>query len=87
MTVLSRKRRCNRRRCSYSLHTASYDTDFRGDRRRPFLATTDGSLSKSVHESYAQEELAMAETTAVTPSATDAMKSRFSVSIVSDGRW
>ncbi len=40
----------------------------------------------SVHESYVQEELAMAEMAAVTPSATAAMKSRFNVSSVSVGR-
>lgn len=44
------------------------------------------SLAMSVHESYVQEELAVVEMAAVTPSATAAMKSRFSVSSVSVGR-
>ena len=46
-----------------------------------------GSLTKSVIESYALGWPAKSMTDAMTPSATEAMKSRFNVSRVSVERW
>lgn len=51
----------------------------------PYFVNAKGRLSEN--ESYAGRWPANAMTAAVTPSATDAMKSRFNVSMVSVGRW
>lgn len=52
-----------------------------------FLICQRGSLPKLVNEYYADGLQANEATAAVTPSATEAMKSRFNVSSVSVGRW
>ena len=54
------------------------------DHRRIFTA---GSLANLLNESYADGRMANSITAAIRPSATEAMKSRFSVSRVSVGRW